>query len=84
MHDPILCAHAGSEGLPFSTGPFLREVRTSFISTVSRNNQTRAVRALILPLARFGIAQPGAAKKIEKEWALYRKPAPAETSHIET
>jgi hypothetical protein len=32
-----------------------------------------SVRALILALARFGIAQPGVAKKLEKEWSLYRK-----------
>ena len=32
-----------------------------------------SVRALILALARFGIAQPGEAKKLEKEWSLYRK-----------
>ncbi len=32
-----------------------------------------SVRALILALARFGIAQSEEAKKIEKEWSLYRK-----------
>ena len=31
-----------------------------------------SVRALILALARFGIAQPEEAKKLEKEWSLYR------------
>jgi hypothetical protein len=32
-----------------------------------------SVRALILALARFGIAQPEELKKLEKEWSLYRK-----------
>ena len=32
-----------------------------------------SVRALILALARFGIAQPEEVKKLEKAWALYRK-----------
>ncbi|HYY72965.1 MAG TPA: hypothetical protein VE778_05175 [Candidatus Bathyarchaeia archaeon] len=32
-----------------------------------------SVRALILALARFGIAQPEEAKKLEKEWSLYRE-----------
>jgi hypothetical protein len=32
-----------------------------------------SVRALILTLARFGIAQPEEVRKLEKEWARYRK-----------
>lgn len=32
-----------------------------------------SVRALILALARFGIAHPEEVRKLEKEWSLYRK-----------